>query len=137
MHENKKNMAVVLTCIDYRFWLEALALLKKRFNDFDLIALAGGSKNIASPSCEADKQAVLNSIKVSIDLHHANTLVLTNHHDCGAYGGSEKFDSAEKETDFHKKELLKAKAILGKIFPKLKIETIFINKSASGEIELI
>jgi len=133
----KKKLTIVLSCIDYRFWPKELAVLEKKFGDFDSIEMAGGSKNIASPRHKADRHAVLESIEVAINLHNAKTLILTNHLDCGAYGGSKKFSSYTKELNFHKKELEKAKKIIKKTFPKLKVKTFFLAKDSKGKIKFV
>jgi len=133
----KKKLSIILSCIDYRFWPEALPLLKKKVGDFDLIELAGASKNISSPLHKADRHAVLESLRTAIELHNAKTLILTNHLDCGAYGGSKNFSSYDKELDFHKKELQKAKKFVKRIFPKLKIKTLFLTRDIKGKIKLI
>lgn len=133
----KKKLSIILSCIDYRFWPKALPILKKKFGDFDLIELAGASKNIASPTHKADRHAVLESLKTATDLHNAKTLILTNHLDCGAYGGSKNFSSYDKELSFHKKELRKAEKFIKKIFPKLKIKTFFLTKNIEGKIKFV
>lgn len=132
-----KKISVILSCIDYRFWPKASRLLKKEYGDFDLIEMAGASKNIASPNHKDDRHAVLESIKTSIKLHNARFLILTNHIDCGAYGGSESFASYKEEADFHKKELDKAKRIVRKIFPELKIKAFLLTRDAKGKIKII
>ena len=132
-----KKLSIIVSCIDYRFWPKTLQLLKRKFGNFDSIELAGASKNIASPSHKADRHAILESIKVAVDLHKAKTLILTNHLDCGAYGGSKNFASYKKELDFHKRELQKAKRFIKKIFPKLKTKTVFLMKDAKGKVKLI
>ncbi len=132
-----KNFSIILSCIDYRFWPEASLFFEKKFGDFDSIELAGASKNIASPTHPADKHTILENIKIAIDLHHANTLILTNHQDCGGYGGSKQFSSPEAELDFHKKELRKAKKIIKKLFPELKVETFFLSRETKEVIKQI
>ncbi len=118
-----KNLSLVLLCIDYRFWPQALPILKEKYGDFDLIEIAGSSKNITSPLEEEDRITLLENIGLSIKLHHPHKLILTNHTDCGAYGGSKKFKSQDEEVEFHKKELINAKSIISKKFPTLSIET--------------
>ena len=54
-------------------------------------------------------------------MHHPHKLILTNHTDCGAYGGSEKFRSIEEEIKFHKSELVKAEEIIKDKFPNLPV----------------
>jgi len=118
-----KNLSLVLLCIDYRFWPQALPILKEKYGDFDLIEIAGSSKNLTSPLEEEDKITLIENIGLSIKLHHPNKLILINHTDCGAYGGSKKFKSHNEEIEFHKKELINAKFIISKKFPGLSIET--------------
>jgi len=133
---HKEKVSIVLSCIDYRFWPDALSLLEKKYGEFDLIELAGGSKNLASPSTEADRTAVLESIKVSVELHGAKRIILTNHLDCGAYGGSKAFDSAEEEIDFHKLELEKAANIVKQTFPELAIEEVIVKYDKDKKVIL-
>jgi carbonic anhydrase len=135
--EKEKKVSIVLACMDYRFWPKALSLLGKKYGKFDLIELAGGSKNLASPSQEADRQAVLESIKTSVNLHGAKKIILTNHIDCGAYGGSGRFASAKEEINFHQAELKKAAKIITKSFPSLTIEKVIISHDKTDKINLI
>lgn len=134
---HKEKVSIVLSCIDYRFWPEALPMLEKEFGEFDLIELAGGSKNLASPTQAADKDAVLESIKVAVDLHGAKQIILTNHIDCGAYGGSEKFSTPENEIEFHKSELEKAERVILGSFPGLRIQKVIITFGHGGKVEMI
>lgn len=133
---HKEKVSIVLSCIDYRFWPDALSLLEKKYGEFDLIELAGGSKNLASPSTEADRTAVLESIKVSVELHGAKRIILTNHLDCGAYGGSKAFESTEEEIDFHKLELEKAANIVKETFPELTIEEVIVKYGKDKKVIL-
>ena len=118
-----KKLSIVLLCIDYRFWPQALPLLQKKYGDFDLIEIAGSSKNLTSPLEEEDKVALLENIGISLKLHHPHQIILTNHVDCGAYGGSKMFKSHQEEIEFHKKELTKAKDIVQKKFAHLTVVT--------------
>jgi carbonic anhydrase len=134
---HKEKVSIVLSCIDYRFWPDALPLLEQKFGEFDLIELAGGSKNLSSPTVEADRTAVLESIKVSVELHGAKQIILTNHIDCGAYGGSEKFKTLDEKVNFHKSELEKAGNVVIKSFPNLAIKKIIISHDNKGKINLL
>ena len=120
---HSQKISLVLLCIDYRFWPQALPILKEKYGDFDLIEIAGSSKNITSPLEEEDKIALIENIGISIKLHHPHKIILTNHTDCGAYGGSKKFKSHEEEIDFHKGELMRAKKIVEEKFPDFLVET--------------
>lgn len=130
------ELSAVVICIDYRFQHQALELLEQKYGALDVVALAGANKNLASPNHPEDKHAIVESIGTSIRLHHPKTLILTNHLDCGAYGGSKNFASYQAEVDFHKTELQKAKQIAGQEFPGTKIELIFLNKDKYNNVLL-
>lgn len=119
--------ALVLTCIDFRFHDKLKdALAKLKIKKYDLLALAGGAKNLASPPKAIYQKTVLDNIKIAADLHKIKTVILINHIDCGAYGGSEKRKNLSKETAFHKSELKKAEELVKKTFPNLKIKTALL-----------
>lgn len=116
--------ALVLTCIDFRFHeklKEALAKLK--IKNYDLMALAGGAKNLASPKKSEYQKTVLDNIKLAADLHKIKKVILINHIDCGAYGGSGQHQNKKEETAFHKSELKKAEDLVKSVFSNLKIKT--------------
>ena len=69
----------------------------------------------------------MNQIKISINLHKIEGIILAIHKDCGAYAGSKVFKDEEEEYFHHLKELKKASLIIKRKFPKLKIKKIFIN----------
>lgn len=116
--------ALVLTCIDFRFHnklKETLAKLK--IKNYDLMALAGGAKNLGNPTKFQYQKTVLDNIGIAINLHKIKKVVLINHIDCGAYGGSGKHKNKKEETAFHKSELKKAEEAIKSAFPNLKVKT--------------
>ena len=135
--EKTHKLSIVLLCIDYRFWPHTLPLLEEKFGEFDLIEIAGASKNLVSPIEESDKETLLENIGISIKLHNSEQIILTNHTDCGAYGGSGKFSSRKEEEDFHRNELLKAKIIINQKFPNLKVILLIIDRNTKEEINII
>lgn len=115
--------ALVLTCVDFRFQEKLKeALQKLKIKKYDLLALAGGAKNLASPTKAIYQKTVLDNIKLAVGLHKIKTMVLMNHIDCGAYGGSGEHKNLRAEITFHKSELKKAEELIKKIFPDLKIK---------------
>jgi len=109
--------AVVLHCIDFRFRNMLTVYLQKRFpGGYDLVSLAGSVKRLAADSLE--NNFVLDQIRVSNKLHEPKIIVLIQHEDCGAYGGSKAFSNFEEELNFQKSELEKAEQILKKEFPQ-------------------
>jgi len=122
--------AMVLGCIDFRFWEALFSFVRQRFgiDRFDPLILAGGAKNLASPALSAMPEVTFFNIDVSHRLHHIKHVVVTNHIDCGAYGGSAKFAGKEEEIAFHKQELEKAARLIAEKYPDLKIIKVFASR---------
>jgi len=109
--------AVVLHCIDFRFRNMLTVYLQQRFPEgYDLVSVAGSVKRLAEDSLE--NNFVLDQIRVSNRLHEPKTIMLIQHEDCGAYGGSKAFASFDEESNTQKSELEKAELILKKEFPQ-------------------
>jgi len=118
--------AVVLTCIDFRFWRETVEFVEKELGikDFDFPSLPGSAKAIND--CLKEDDLAFNCVSVSCDLHHAKKVVIVNHEDCGAYGGSAKFGGdQEKEQKFHEEELRKARKKLIDKYPEKEYILLF------------
>lgn len=109
--------AVVLTCIDFRFWRETLEFIEKELGirNFDFPSLPGSAKAINE--CMGEGDLAFKCIGVPCELHHAKKIVIVNHEDCGAYGGSGEFETREEEQKFHESELQKAKNKLSEKYP--------------------
>ena len=137
MQAHAQKIATVVMCIDYRFWPHVLPMLEKKYGDFDLIEVAGAAKGLASPKTSSERIVLLSNIKTSIMLHHTTSIILINHQDCGAYGGSKSFVSLGEEMRFHQRELGRARDYIRKHFPGHKVETIFISRDNKGTISLI
>ncbi|MFA6421976.1 MAG: carbonic anhydrase [Candidatus Buchananbacteria bacterium] len=135
--EPNKKVSIAVLCMDYRFWPDTLPLLEEKYGEFDLIEIAGGSKSLVLPLEPEDRITLLENISISIKLHHAERIILTNHIDCGAYGGSTKFKTHDKELAFHKEELEKAEMVIEKKFPELEVVKLIIYKNDKDEIKLI
>ena len=126
--------AVVLTCIDFRFWRETLEYIEKELGikSFDFPSLPGAAKAIND--CLAEADLAMQCVSVPHDLHMAKKLVIVNHQDCGAYGGSQKFGVANQaEQKFHEEELKKAKAKVSAKYPDLQIMLVYIRLADAGE----
>lgn len=125
--------AVVLTCIDFRFWRETLEFIEKELSikSFDFPSLPGAAKAINE--C-ADGDVSMQCVSVPCDLHHAKKLVIVNHQDCGAYGGSKIFNGDEAaEQSFHEAELKKAKDKVLIKYPDLEVILVYVRLVDQGE----
>jgi len=126
--------AVVLCCIDFRFWRETLEFVEKELGikSFDFPSLPGAAKAINESVGDAD--LAMSCVSVPCDLHQAKTLVLINHQDCGAYGGSKIFSGDETaEQKFHETELKKAKTKVLAKYPNLNVILVYAKLSDGGE----
>lgn len=124
--------AVVLSCIDFRFWRETVEFVEQELNikSFDFPSLPGAAKAINE--C-VDGDISMSCIGVPCDLHHVKKIVIVNHQDCGAYGGSSKFQNDEEEQKFHEEELKKAKNKLLDKYPDKEYILVYAKLADNGE----
>jgi len=116
--------AAIVACIDFRFWRQTLTFVEQELGirDFDFPKLPGSAKAINE--C-AEDDTVSKCVSVPCELHRAKKLVIINHEDCGAYGGSGKFPDGESEQCFHEEELRKARTKVLATHPELEIILVY------------
>lgn len=117
--------AMLLGCKDFRFPKDLIRHMEDLGfeSDFDPVLLAGGAKNLSSPSKPCRFETVLDEIESSIKLHEIDVVILSTHTKCGAV--DKKFENIGMEIEFHKAELDKAAEVVAEKFPSLKIIKIF------------
>lgn len=121
---------VVIHCIDFRLRKGLTAYLTSRFPEgYDLISVAGAVQGLNNDGAERD--FMLKQLQISVRLHSPKTILLIQHEDCGAYGGSKAFSSFEEEQAAHRAEIDKAETLLKESFSQA-IEKYFI--LLSGEV---
>ena len=103
--------ALVIHCIDFRFRKSLAEFLEKRFGDsYDLVSVAGGVKRLVSDPL--DNNFILEQIKISDTLHKPEVILLIQHEDCGAYGGSAALGDFSTEKEAQNQELEHAETLL-------------------------
>lgn len=118
---------VVVSCSDFRFRPMIAEWIKEKFGEADLVAMPGASKAILEVG------GVIDAVKVLVDLHDAKSVVIVDHIDCGAYGGSKKFDwDHTAEVSMHGQQLAEAKKKLGEELPEVQVEVYLLG--AEGEL---
>jgi carbonic anhydrase len=132
-----KCEAAVIWCFDNRFELVLRKLLKRLGVEyFDPIRIAGGTKYLAAPEHEYDREFVLEQIRISMRLHQTHTVILMLHSDCGAYGGLAAFGGdPEKEARHHCLELQRATSYLLSQIPELTVKPFFVDFEGVWDID--
>ncbi len=137
MEKDLKNLhhwsVLALSCIDGRFIKKTIDWVSEKTDGvFDYRTEVGSSKAIVES--EADRERFFDVIETSLKLHSISEVWLIDHIDCGAYGGSSKFDSVEEEKEFHKERLAQASKIITDRFPAIRVKTIFVDWDAIEEL---
>lgn len=130
--------AAVLCCIDFRFWRQTMRFAEEHLGlkSYDFPKLPGAAKAI-NESTEGDVSQ--GCFCVPCDLHQAEKIVIVNHEDCGAYGGSSKFEGDKNaEEEFHSEELKKAREVINQKYPDKKVELYYARLSDDKqEVEFV
>ena len=114
--------AAVVHCIDFRFCRALDTFFEEQYpSGYDDVVIAGGVKDIVE---KEDQSFALGQLKLSMRLHRPKEIVLVQHEDCGAYGGSATL--GENELEHQKAQLASAAAILKKEFPDAVLKTYLI-----------
>ncbi|MFH0951916.1 MAG: carbonic anhydrase [Patescibacteria group bacterium] len=113
--------AIMIHCMDFRLIEPIRKLISDLglLNDCDVVSVAGG----AGALLKRDSVSyIINHIELSQDLHESSRVILINHLDCGAYGGSEAFKSIDEEHQVHVSDLHKAREKLLNKFKNTEVE---------------
>lgn len=136
--ERYKCDAAVVWCFDNRFELLLQKMVRRLgLKYYDPIRIAGGTRYLASPDHEYERQFVLEQIRLSMRLHETQTVILMLHSDCGAYGGLAAFDNdREREAENHRQEMHRAAVYLAEQIPGLKVRAFFVDFEGVWEADL-
>ncbi|MCD6218535.1 hypothetical protein J7L05_11875 [bacterium] len=127
----------VINCIDFRIYKENTLhefLHEEGVSSYDLVSVPGAGKAIID---ETSRKLVVDSIRISMELHESKAVYIIHHRDCGAYGGSSASESPESEFEMHKSEMEKAEMILKAEFGSgLNVRKVFLDSSGGENPEL-
>jgi carbonic anhydrase len=116
--------AAVVACIDFRFRENLASAIHTTFgiDAYDEIKLAGGAKNFSRPGKPGRHETALHDLELAINAHHANTVILLTHQNCGKYASEgHSFTDAREERKFHTAELRTAGEIVRTQFPNVTV----------------
>lgn len=130
----KKHEAstLLISCVDFRLRDETDKLMETHLSlldDYDEIALPGASLALVQTKYPHWGKTVKDLISLLEKLHHIKRVIFLDHCGCGAYKllqGKEHAATREKETHSHKIVFDKAREILKKEFPNLKVYTLLM-----------
>lgn len=106
---------------DTRKYLER----KNLAGNYDLVCVAGSTKELARPLDEKVRAYLLKCISVSYNLHQARELIMIHHTDCGAYGGRKAFTSDWEERETHVGDMKKSAEIIKASFGEFEIKKVY------------
>jgi len=124
MSHTCKNL--LIRCMDFRLNNEVVKWTKESgiFEDgFDIISVAGASKVLAGENSDVIEN-FLGNVDVSVNLHHAEKVVIFHHSDCGAYAKDYKFNSVAEEKEKQIEDMKKSKMIILEKY--LKVEVVLV-----------
>jgi len=125
MSHKCKNL--LIRCMDFRLndevekWTKESDIFE---GGFDIVSIAGASKILAGENSAAIEN-FLGNVDVSVNLHHAEKIVIFHHSDCGAYAKEYKFDSVEEEKKKQIEDMEKSKMIILEKFPTVEIVLVW------------
>lgn len=125
--------AIVFSCIDFRFWRECAEFVDKGLGirSFDFPSLPGSAKALLEEYPNGG--VIWQCVSVPLELHAARKVVIINHEDCGAYGGSKVFEEdAAREQAFHEEELRKARKMILADFPDKEVILAYARLADNG-----
>lgn len=126
--------AVVLACIDFRFWKETMRFVEKELGIkiYDFPKLPGAAKTINE--CASNDDMAMKCIDIPCRLHQVRKVVIVNHADCGAYGGAKRFNGdIEAEQRFHEGELRRAGEKIRQHYPGKEVILVYAKLVEEGE----
>ena len=135
IHKHKCTAALIC-CMDFRFWKATVNFVQNTLGiyDFDLVTHTGAAKGIAEK-----KTDIINILEKHIslaeELHKISMVVIVNHQDCGAYGGSGKFKNEKDESDHHAQHVRKGIKHLQKKYKNIKFIGLFAFFNQFGGID--
>jgi hypothetical protein len=116
---------LVLHCLDWRFHEHLDGLLRQVLENlagWDRLALPGASKAVLE---EASRPTVLAGVQAAVLKHGITRVVVVDHADCAAWGGSVVHANPEAERGFHEARLAEAARVLERAWPNLRTLTMY------------
>jgi carbonic anhydrase len=125
--------ALVLSCMDYRLVDTTISLLEATSlsEAYDFTTLPGAAIGFNEPPDMAWRTTLTDTLKLAIELHHIEAVLVIDHQDCG-YGKAVFPDYAENELMIHQENLSRFCRDIKSQFPTLDVSGYLL--SLNGNI---
>ena len=129
---------VLVRCADFRFHGALEATLAWPFipmgggHSFASVGVPGGSRAIID---EDARKVVFAALDIALKRHEANRVIIADHLDCAAYGGSDLHQDPEEEERFHLGKLREAYRIVKAAYPRLEVVLLYQDWERIKEVE--
>lgn len=138
--DKPKAEVLLLTCMDYRLTEKTTSYMleRKLAGNYDHIVLAGASVGVLQTKHKAWGDTFRQHVKVAVDLHCINRVMVLDHRDCGAYGEFVERGLGQnppRETQVHTRYLKDLRTRMKKWYPKLQVELLLMD--LDGKVETI
>jgi hypothetical protein len=129
--------AIIQTCIDFRVQEALKNFLEVPLNLYavEIRSDDGGVKKIFEAG--ADRDLIFQNYEKIIKEQGASKIILINHTDCAAYGGSKAFESLEKEIHEHEIQIRHAVSAVKAKFPDIEVEAYLVILSNPPTIQKV
>ena len=127
---------LLIHCMAFRFirglraWMEGRGFL----GDCDVIAVPGVAKVLVDSPSPGDADFLTRAIGIAVNLHRVREVILLNHLDCGAYGGSSAFTALDAEHDRHSLDLRAAALVIRMRFPHVIVRYAIASLKPDGSV---
>ncbi|MDT4898991.1 MAG: hypothetical protein QOH25_4068 [Acidobacteriota bacterium] len=122
---------LLLTCMDFRFFLKIAELMQGI--KYDHVILAGAALGAVVRGKEHWHKTFLEHVKLAIDLHKIKWVLVMEHRDCGAYGPRgfgllPDKPPPEKEREVHDVQVAELAKRVHIAYPSLGFDSLLLEK---------
>lgn len=124
---------LLITCIDYRYAVANQEFINETLSlkdNYDHISIPGSIYNLVNPETQG---LLFSKFELSVRLHLIERIVIINHIDCGAYGGSDSFGSEIAERETLITDLTNARRLLIEKYPTLEVNLYIESLAKEGD----
>jgi hypothetical protein len=131
---SNQAQAIALTCIDFRFRRALQEFFENELNLYavDHKADDGGVKMLLNEGPVRDW--IFANFEIAFNKHNINRVILVNHQDCEAYGGSESFDGTDDEINKQEVQLRHGVSVVQSKYPDKQVEAYLALFDDKGKV---